>query len=73
MPPPSGLAAVLAFEQPKIAAGEATACGYTCADHGNLTCERAQHPDEPDNRTPHLVDVDGQVVQWVGPCVGGAT
>lgn len=67
---PSGLAGLLAFERKKIAAGEATVCGYTCADHGNHVCERAQHPDVPDNRTPHIADVTGVgLVQWTGPCV----
>ncbi len=67
-----GLAGLLAFERKKIAAGEAVVCGYTCVDHGNHACERAQHPDVPDNRAPHIATVDGGLVQWTGPCVEGA-
>lgn len=69
--PATGLTALLEAEERKIADGEAGACGYTCADHGGYTCARAQHPDEPDNRTPHLARLDDGLVQWTGPCTTG--
>jgi len=52
-----------------VADGGLAGCGHTCDCHGNLVCARAVHPDEPDNRTPHIAVADnGARVQWTGPC-----
>ncbi len=65
------LADLFAAEQAAVTAGDAAACGYTCECHGTLVCARATHPDEPDNRSPHLAVADGGLVQWVGGCCDG--
>jgi hypothetical protein len=52
-----------------VAIGRLTPCGYTCACHGGYTCSRAEHPDEDDNRAPHVAQLeDESLVMWTGPC-----
>lgn len=62
------LADVLDAELKQLAAGTARPCGQQCTDdcHGQLTCERATHPHDADNTTPHLGHTDGgALIQWV--------
>lgn len=68
------LADVLAVEETRTAAGEA-ACGYTCICHPGLVCLRVKHPDDTDQRSPHLARLEaaedgepGDLVQWLGGC-----
>lgn len=59
---------VVEAERQSVAAGEADACGYTCPCHGAHTCVRAAHIDQHGTRTPHVAVVDGELLQWAGPC-----
>lgn len=58
-------------DQARIAAG-ADRCAQVCDDgcHGDLVCQRAAHPHDPGNVTPHVGrDASGQMVQWT--CLPG--
>lgn len=60
-----------ATEQARIEAGEPV-CGYSCACHGPLVCQRAAHPDVDGDRSPHIArDVGGNLTQWIGGCCDG--
>ena len=66
-PQPLTLMDVVAAEQAQIQAG-AAGCGFTCQCHGGYVCVRRPHPDEEDNRVPHVgLMPDGTPVQWTGP------
>ena len=66
-PQPLTLMDMVAAEQAQIQAG-AAGCGFTCQCHGGYVCVRLPHPDEEDNRVPHVgLMPDGTPVQWTGP------
>lgn len=56
---------LVAAEKAQIAAGTATACGYTCADHGGHVCERVTTHDGPHVAT----QPGGDLIQWHPPCL----